>query len=193
MDISDLLSEQAVAVNDQLYPQSELKDSEIAKEYENSPHRLYNDTKPNFAIKHERPEHRMMVYMKAQGLSNGDIARHFGYTEPWTSQVLRQPWARKMLVDVLQTSGVEAVQGALQTSALDSVFKLIDLRDDPKAPYNVQANCAINILDRILGKPTQKIESSSTVTHVSQDVAEVEKELATIDAELARIGHTKNN
>ena len=196
IDISDLVSEQGLEVNRQLYKNSPLSQSEVAREYKaggsNAP-ALYNDLDPNLAIKHEKPEHRVMVMCKAQGMSNDAIAKQFGYTQAWVSQVLRQPWARKLLVELLQQCGVEAVQQALQGAALDSVFKLIDLRDSEKTPPNVQANCAINILDRILGKPTQKIESQSTVTHVSGDIQEIDSELKVIQAELERRGAVQKN
>lgn len=196
IDISDLVSEQGTAVNKQLYRNSPLSKSQVAQEYaaggSNAP-ALYNDLEPNLAIVHEKPEHRVMVMCKAQGMANADIAKQFGYTQAWVSQVLRQPWARKLLVELLQQCGVEAVQQALQGAALDSVFKLIDLRDNKETPPNVQANCAINILDRILGKPTQKIESQSTVHHVSGDIKEIDNELQAIQSELERRGAVQKN
>src|SRR5262245_42118388 len=69
--------------NPQLYETSPLSASQIEQDYEANPNRLFNDRPPNLRILHEKPEHRVLVFLKAQGLSNTEIAQRTGYQIAW--------------------------------------------------------------------------------------------------------------
>lgn len=118
---------------------------------------LFNRKDPNLAILSEKPEHRLLLYMKAEGLSNREIAQRSGYTEPWLSQLFRQPWATKRLVEILNQTGIETVAGLIRAAAADSVITLIALRDDTETPAAVRKACSTDILDRYLGKAVQPL------------------------------------
>src|SRR5882724_4879245 len=81
----------------------------VNEAYESSPDALYNSSEPSFAVLHEKPEHRIIVYLKGQGLSNTEIAKRCGYTNGWVSQVTRQPWFRLRLVQELKEAGIDAI------------------------------------------------------------------------------------
>jgi predicted transcriptional regulator len=147
---------------------------------------FFNAKEPNLAIKTESPKHRLICYLKSQGLSNHEIALKVGVTPQWVSQIVRQPWARKVIAEEMRAAGRDALTTIIEAAAEDSVYKLIEVRDDEKAPKNVQLAAANSLLDRYLGKPTQKIESE--VTKKSVDVDELQAELATATAELKRLG-----
>jgi len=148
---------------------------------------FFNVKQPTMILQSENPTHRLMCYLKAQGLSNREIALRTDKSEPWVSQVLRQPWARKRIAEEMQASGRDAIETVITAAAEDSVYKLIELRDEAKQ-QNVQLAAANALLDRFLGKPTQKVESEVKTTIQSTDVAELQNELAAAEAELKRRG-----
>lgn len=175
-----------VPANRQLYANSALSGSPIEQDYEESPDVLFNDRPPNLAIQHEKPEHRLLIFLKAQGLSNTEIAKRTGKTIAWVGQVLRQPWARLRLVQELKEAGQDAVQQLISASGEDSVLTLIEVRDDEKTSPAVKIAAANSLLDRLLGKPTQHVESE--VTHRSlSDIEALERELAKVEAEEKRL------
>ena len=142
---------------------------------------FFNAKDPNLAILHEKPEHRLMVMMKIRGVSNNEIAEACGFTVPWVSQVLRQPWAQKFMAEEMTKAGGNAVEKLLEGAAVDSVSTLIELRDDETTPKAVRRQSAVDLLDRYMGKPMQKTENTNV--NVNVDVSTVEK----IDAEIAEL------
>jgi hypothetical protein len=176
------------SINTQLFENSDLHDDPVVEAEQNDPDRLfataghpYAHDRPNLAILAEKPEHRIIVYLKAQGLSNKEVAEKTGFTYHWVSQIVRQPWFRLRLVQELKDAGIDQISSVLKSSALDSVFTLIDLRDDPVAPKAVRSSCANSLLDRFLGKAVQKVESTETKLPHTTEIAAVEKELAEVD------------
>lgn len=178
----------AARPNRQLYDAAASPSISAADSYQaDSPSRLFDETSPNLVILHEKPEHRAIVFMKAQGFSNREIASHSGYTESWVSQVVRQPWARQRILSILHTQGEDAVRLAIQGSALDSVYTLIDIRDNDKAPASARLGAASNLLDRFLGKPTQHVEATHHKGNSSDRVDQIDNELAVVEAETKRL------
>jgi len=162
--------------------------------YKNSP--LRNDTNvqsmsdrfrgvppPTFAIVREKPEHRILLLLKLKGLSNREIAEQTGYSEPWVSQVTRQPWFQDMLVEKLADAGDKLVDEVIALEAKNSVFTLIQLRDDPNQLGSVRAACAKDLLDRYLGKPVQRTENLNITANVKGTITRIDS----IDAELAKL------
>lgn len=176
----------SVSGSTQLMENNDLASHPVTEAAETDPDRLFESetNRANFAIVNEKAEHRIIVYLKAQGLSNKEVAEKTGYTQPWVSQISRQPWFRLRLVQELKEAGVDAVQTVLKAAALDSVFTLIDIRDDPTAPKAVRSQNADRLLDRFLGKPTQKIEGEGHRLPSSPEIAALNQELAAIDLEL---------
>lgn len=172
--------------NKQLYGNSRVSGSAIEQHYEEMPDALYADTKPNLVVEHEQPIHRAMVFLKAQGLSNREIAKRTGMTEPWVSQILRQPFARIQLVKELTIAGRDSVSELIKASAEDSVYKLIEVRDDPKAKHSDKISAAKELLDRAFGKPTQHVETQITSRTLS-DVAELDAKIEELEKEATRL------
>lgn len=136
---------------------------------------------PNLAIQHENSRHRLVVYLKATGLSNNEIAERTGFTVPWVSQILRQRWARARLVEEMKACGRDAITSLLQGAAEDSVHRLIFEKDNEQAKPSERIAAANSLLDRFLGKPTMRVESASTVTHVSSDMTEVDQQIKELE------------
>lgn len=137
---------------------------------------------PQISVQREKVIHRAMVMMHAQGKSLGEIAEAFDYSKGQVGMVLRQPWARKQLIQVLTECGKDLVTEALASSALDSVHVLIEIRDDPKEKGSTRVGAANSLLDRHLGKPTQRVELAKG-TPALQDIDDLDAELARLRAQ----------
>jgi hypothetical protein len=179
------------SINTQLFENSELSDDPVVEAERNDPDRLFQTEesvrvhdRPNLAILAEKPEHRVIVYLKAQGLSNKEVAEKTGFTYPWVSQIVRQPWFRLRLVQELKDAGIDQISSVLKSSALDSVYTLIDLRDDVTAPKAVRRSCADSLLDRFLGRAVQKVETAESRLPRTSEIQAVEKELAEVNKQL---------
>ena len=177
--------------NPQLFSNSDLSSDPVVEAEQRDPERLFTTDSsrrlhgvPNLAILHETSQHRIIVYLKAQGLSNKEVAEKTGLTQPWISQLCRQPWFRLKLVQELKEAGIDQISSVLKSSALDSVHTLIDLRDDPTTPKAVRRACADSLLDRYLGKAVTKIESTEGRSVTSPEIQAVENELAEVNRKL---------
>lgn len=174
--------------NTQLFENSSLAHEPITEAAATDPDRLFHSSDrsedPNLAILDENSKHRGIVYLKAQGLSNKEVALKTGYTQAWVSQITRQPWFRLRLVQELREAGIDQIQQLLKSNALDSIFTLVDLRDDPQAPKSVRKSAADSLLDRYLGKPTQKFENEKTSSPSSEELHKLEQQIAEIDSAL---------
>jgi hypothetical protein len=172
---------------EQLFDNSELLGHPVTSAAATDPDRLFaaaETNQPNFAILSEKAEHRIIVYLKAQGLSNKEVAERTGYTQSWVCQITRQPWFRLRLVQELKEAGVDAVQQVLKATVLDSVFTLIDIRDDPTTPKAIRSQNCERLLDRYFGKPTQKVESDDKRMPSSPEIHALKQELEAIDQQL---------
>jgi len=179
------------------YPQADLRESvsekgilaESLREYTEDPNRLFNDSVPLVDLQREKPEHRLVVELKARGMTHREIAALTGYTTVAISYIVRQPWARKRILELIQTS-VKAADPCLELlkqEAANNLQTLIDIRDGAfDAEPSTRAAAANALLDRLWGKPTQKVEQK--ISRVSLDsVADLEREEARLAAEEARL------
>lgn len=144
---------------------------------------LHNAKPPNVEIQHEKPEHRLMVYMKANGKSNAEVARQLGKTQAWVSQIVRQKWFRKRVLAEMKERSDMSIDKLLAHEAEGSLDTLIELRDHAQSEQ-VRATSAINILDRFLGKPTQRIEKQKTTSNRVEEIEQLQAELVELEAEL---------
>lgn len=180
-----------MSVNTQLFENSQLKalfdDSVERGETRVDPSAaFFNQKDPNLAILHEKPEHRLVIFMKAKGASNREIAAASGFTEPWVSQILRQPWARARLAEEINKAGRSEIQTVLEGAAVDSVYKLIEIRDDKDSPASVKRAACVDLLDRFLGKPQQRVEVTQDPL-ASKDVKELDREAENLAREINRL------
>lgn len=172
--------------NKQLYHNSPLYGSRVEQLVSELDGALYGAQKPNLAIQHEKAEHRLVLILKLKGLSNREIARRIGFTEPWVSQITRQPWFQVQLVEELSHVQEEVVDQILKVEATNSLFKLVELRDTAKSEM-VQKDCAIDILNRHLGKAVQRTEIRGSVQHSLVRAENIDNELADIEREERRL------
>jgi hypothetical protein len=97
-----------------------------------------------------------------------------GKSEPAVQNLLRQPWFQKKVTTLLAKEGNKDIARLFQGEQYSSLVTVTKLRDDPEVPAAVRLAASKDILDRVLGKPTQRVEMSHEV--VSDDpVSEVQR------------------
>lgn len=191
-DLSHIPAIRPPAVNKQLMENSELQTSDSQREYASSRLRLANDKDANLAIIHEKPEHRLIVYLKASGKSNKEIAEATGYSYNHVCQIVRQPWFREAFVRLAHEQGTDAVSTFLQGEVLESLQTLKEIRDDPEEKGSTRVAATNAILDRALGKPTQFVKTENKNTNVPAEVDQLERELDSIKEQLRSKGVSAN-
>lgn len=193
----DIANKQAEALGAQSAPakcfsqkEKHQASSEAARRYDATPHALFNDRvvvgdDTQRVLKSEQPHHRLMVLMRARGFSTSEIAEQLGYTPSTVSIALRQPWARQLLVDMLQGEGLAGLQQLLKAELVPSVLRLVEVRDAEESKGSEVIAASNSIIDRFLGRPTQRIETAQAP--VPTDVDELEREMQRNASELQRL------
>jgi len=150
---------------------------------------LFNqeNNQPSVVIQKENARHRRILFMKAHGMSNRAIAEALEMSPVSVGIIVRQEWFKSALVQLMNESGIDGVRKVLQGAALDSVFKIVELRDKASSEA-VQRDCAFDILDRYLGKAVQPIGESGVKPPA--DEARLDSEILELQRKL---GHTQRN
>lgn len=173
-------------INTQEYLNSLLADSSIAEAAQENPEGFFNRRNPNLAIQHEKPEHRLAIMLKCQGLSNTEIAKALGFTQAWVGQLFRQPWAQERILQELRSTGCDAIKELIASEASNNLFTIVSVRDNENAPPAVRLNAANSLLDRFLGKAPEKVSIDMT-QRAAGDIAAVDRELEVLKQEEARL------
>ena len=122
-----------------------------------APPDLFNARQPQYTLQAERPEHRVICFLSAQGYSITEIAERTGWTKVMIGYLVKQPFAKKLILEEIHKAGGDAVALTLQREALPSIEKLIEIRDSDKVQAETQRKAAVDLLDRIYGKCAQPI------------------------------------
>lgn len=126
-------------------------------------------------VKREQYRHRQAAYKFAQGATVVEVAQALGVGKETVSTWHAQPWFQARVHQIQLELGMsDDVQKKLESEAMKSLQVLTDIRDSDKAPAAVKASVAMNILDRVLGKPTQTIKNEA-VPHSDDPVAEAQR------------------
>lgn len=130
------------------------------------------------AIVHEKPEHRIVLWLKAQGYSHKEVEKATGFSYSHICTIAAQPWFRERVGQIINELGRDAVKAKLQGEVLPSIELLTSVRDNEKARHADRIAASRELLDRFLGKPTVKVESENRNTHttISADRARLEEE-----------------
>jgi hypothetical protein len=145
---------------------------------------FFNARLPNLAVMHEKPEHRLLLLLKLRGMTNREIAETSGYTEPWLSQVFRQPWAVRTMAQISAESGAASIKGLLESECVPSIMRLVELRDAPTTPPAVVKSACDSLIEKFLGKPAQQVTITQDTRQVdSESVAELDREIENLKAE----------
>lgn len=165
------------------YEQSPESTSQAAQALAEDPDALHNDRKPFYAIKNQKPEHRIAILLKAQGNTNREIAATLGLTPVAVANILKQPWARKQLLEEINRAGRNEVIQVFKGAALDVAEAVVDIVNDPEAKASDKISASHLILDRLFGKATQPMD-------INLDGSKLK---TMSDAELLRIATGQSN
>ncbi len=112
---------------------------------------------PSYELQQEKPQHRVICYLAAEGNTTTEIAEKTGFTTTMIGYVLKQSWAQKRVADLIRQHGGDQVELALKGAVLDCAKLLIGTVRDKNCDIKVRSSNAKEILDRIYGRSTQLI------------------------------------
>lgn len=146
-------------------------------------HRFSQVDVASMGLKNEQPWHRMAAYMLVCGRTNSEIAGAAKVTPQTICTLRAQRWFQDLLATISNESGQD-IQGALQSHVHDAINNIAAIANDPNLPARVVLTANIALLEHAHGKPTQKIVSTSTVSHLDakEEFAQIEDELRILRA-----------
>lgn len=121
---------------------------------------LHGVKAPKWEVLTEQPWHRAAAYMFARGATTKEVATATEHTAPAVSNLLRQQWFQERVTTLMADSGKD-VMDLFKAEQVNSFLTLVEIRDNPKAAASVRRASCIDILDRVQGRPTQRVEHSS--------------------------------
>ncbi len=156
---------------------------------ETSENDLFGGSQHYQTIKNERPEHRMMLWLKIKGHSTDEIAKITRYSPQMVRIVCKQDWFRKAFVRFADEIGRDAAETFLQGQEIPTLEKLVELRDQAENE-SVSLGASKELLDRIRGKAVikQEIKSTSSVDMTVNDVTALMAERARNEEKLRSNG-----
>ena len=167
---------------------------------------LHGASLPEHRIQHEKTDHTFLVFLFAQGKSVKDVFLTMGgkwddvngralpvkehggkYSYAHLTQIRRQPWFQKKVVQVMTEQGVDVVAASFAVEFQGSLETLVEVRDDVEEKGSTRVAAANSILDRILGKATQHVKQEVTtksIGEIASDKKQLDKELEVLEAEI---------
>ena len=118
---------------------------------------FYGAKKPSYVLQEEKPQHRVICYLAAEGNTRNEIAQKTGFHPVMIGYVLKQNWAQKRIAELIRQHGGDQVELALKGAVLDAAQLLIKTVRDPDCDIKVRSSNAKEILDRVYGKSQQVI------------------------------------
>jgi hypothetical protein len=150
---------------------------------------LFANTRSHVVLKKEKPEHRIMLWMRLQGHKPQEIATALRCTKQTVYNVQGQPWFKEAFVRLSTELGKDAAETFLRGEELPTYLKLVELRDGAESEA-VQLSASNALLDRIRGKPVARVETKteSSVDITVKTIEELRKESEDITKKLRASG-----
>lgn len=137
--------------------------------------RLHGVSAPKYVIESEKPWHLAAAYLFAAGkVTNKEVADACHVDPATVSNLLKNQWFQERVSSLMADHGAKDIMQLFRAESFNSLLTLVELRDSTKAPSAVRRVCAVDILDRALGKPLQRIENAD-VPVSSDPVAEAQR------------------
>ena len=135
-------------------------------------HNLFGASKGYTKYKSEKPQHRLMLWLRLNGHNNKEIAQILGCSPQTVCNVGKQEWFMEAFCRISTEMGKDMVETFLEGEILPTMQKLVSLRDGAETDA-VKLAASNAILDRIRGKPVARTETKITgsVDNVVYDVA----------------------
>lgn len=126
---------------------------------------LVNGRSPAYVLKAEKPEHRFICFLLAQGFTAKEISDEHGYTTAMIGYVAKQDWAKEFIVQAMAEVGGQGIVATLKEHAIKAALDMDELRLRAKAANQLETERKIckDIMDRYYG------QSAQLVQHVTVD------------------------
>lgn len=133
-------------------------------------------------IKPEKSQiHRSVAALFVEGNSPGQIAEKLGIAAEKVKTLLKQEHTQEVIKDLVSAQGQEGVASILAATEVDSVLKLIEVRDDPGTPKNVVVQTISKLFELQRGKkPYSSGEEDETPTGnaLANKVGDLDKQIS---------------
>lgn len=123
--------------------------------------------------KYEKVWHRYAAELAARRMAPKQIAETCNVSYASVLELMKNPWFQTTTLEIMRRDGMKDIMEVFKEQQFSSMVRLIEIRDDPKTPTTVARQTCVDILDRLGGKPTQKIESTVETIRSDDPVAEV--------------------
>ena len=159
---------------------------------------LRNLSAPRFENQKEQPWHRTMAWMMAKGFTQKEIAQAVDKSEATVSLAARQSFMKQMVVDIIAEFQLndESAMNLLRAAQGGAAQALIALATTATSE-TVKLNANREILDRVLGRPVQFVNSHKTVSapvDPSQEAEALERDIARLTGgKVVQNNITQNN
>jgi len=126
---------------------------------------LANAKDPFYFNKKEKPVHRAMLHLAAQGYDVKEIAERTGRTPVCVNNILRQPMLQSTLVkEIHRVNGEDQeVVEVIKSNVVSAVKTLASIINDEKAKGSDRIAAANALLERRYGKANQPINRGTDV------------------------------
>jgi predicted nuclease with TOPRIM domain len=132
----------------------------------------------------EKPWHRLAILLAASGHTVTEIAEKLERSISHVSILLRQDWARERLTMELAIAGRDEITEILKSAGAKTLRRVIALSETAESEQ-VQLAASREVLDRLLGKPVQKLETKQEVFHT--DMNALDEDIKRLEVEEARL------
>ena len=146
-----------------------------------SPRPLFNGRQPAYTLQSERPEHRLIIMLKAAGRTNVEIAEATGTTAVHVATIVKQKWAVEQILREIEGAGREPVIELMQGAAVDATMRLIEIAQGAKNE-ETKRKANLNLIEFTFGKPNQPLSVTQKREAGQMTEAEIDAELAELRA-----------
>jgi hypothetical protein len=163
------------------FTRPEPDESVLISNTDKEPRPLFNGREPAYVLKAERPEHRIIIMLKAAGRTNVEIAEATGTTPVHVAHIVKQPWAVEQILKEIENAGREPVIEVLQGAAVEAAQTLVEVMREAENK-ETKRKAANDILDRKLGKANQPITVSQNADPSTMTLEEIRQRLSELRA-----------
>lgn len=122
----------------------------------------------------------LIITLKVEGRGNFEIAQQVGWTPKQVDDLLMEEWAKTRLIRELLAKGKDPALSLVQSSAVDNILTMMQLRDDPKASPAVRLAAAKELTEREYGKARQAESSKDKDKSLPTTVEEIDRQLVSL-------------
>lgn len=149
--------------------------------FDNDP--LGTQTQPRALLVHEKPEHRLVAALKAQGYAHTEIAALTGYSKVHIGTIVNQPDTRRMIFQEISKRGGDSLAALMSSDVPQAWENIVELANKAESePVKLSANK--HILDRVLGQTVARTQTDARPLH---DLEATEREIARTEAAIKQI------